>query len=118
LIGGGLGSDDCGGSGTVMKRGDSGGTARAWAAGVVLKARHGDVVGVLVVAVVEMRHEERAAWRPHIDGRESGEAIVVVVGEEKGAILPASRIGVRARMVRSRGRDPGSGAGGVVNRES
>jgi hypothetical protein len=61
--------------------------------GVVLNdARHGEVeeaqeaevvVDVLVlVVVVEIRHEERAAWRPLIDGRESGGGIFVWVIDE------------------------------------
>jgi hypothetical protein len=69
-----------------MYRGDSGGTAGLRAAEVVLNARHGDTVEDLaVVVVVEIRHVERAAWRLHIDGRESGGAIVVV---DEGATLP------------------------------
>jgi hypothetical protein len=51
---------------------------------VVLNARHGDTVEDRAVVVVEIRHVERAAWRLHIDGRESGGAIVVV---DEGATL-------------------------------
>ena len=59
MIGGSLGSDDCGGSGTVMKRGDSGGMVWEKRA-VVLNARHGAAAGLLVAVVVEMRHDENA----------------------------------------------------------
>jgi hypothetical protein len=74
----------------VMNLGDSGGTAKPWEVnGVVLNARH----GVVFVVVVEIRHEERADWRPHIDGRGSGGAIVSVADD---AILPTDRIGFKA----------------------
>jgi hypothetical protein len=77
----------------VMNLGDSGGTAKLWEAkGVVLNALHGVV---FVVVVVEIRHEERADWRPHIDGRGSGGAIVSV-GED--AIPPRDGIGFKAGM--------------------
>jgi hypothetical protein len=77
----------------VLKRGHSGGTARGLETkGVVLNARHGDEV----VVVVEIRHEEKAACRPHIDGRGSGGGIVL---SETGAILPWDRIGFRAGML-------------------
>lgn len=88
-MGGRRGSEDCGGSGMVMKRGDSGGMGAAGrrVVGVLLKGRRQGAavrglvvlvrrVLVVVVVVVEMRQEERAAWRPHIDGRERGDAIV------------------------------------------
>jgi hypothetical protein len=79
----------------VMKRGDSGGmVVGCRGRGVLLKGRrHGAaaaaaavrglgvlvMVLVVVVVVVEIRQEERAAWRPHIDGRESGDAILGVL---------------------------------------
>jgi hypothetical protein len=69
---------------------------------VVLNARHGDTVEDLaVVVVVEIRHVERAAWRLHIDGRESGGAIVVV---DEGATLSRRQNWLRSGWRESRPR--------------